>query len=173
MKGRMEKGWMATCNSQTQAQVIKAPNPPKKDHTCNGPHLNGFEKPSQLQQPKYKPDSAHCSNCKIREHVFPAVINTLISTNHWHYQKAFTIAKSKNVCNPSIELSQRLPCELFRGKRFIRYATEYKNKACMWETSLYMEKKKTIPIFLLLLPRLHREHSVIGIHCFTRQRTQC
>lgn len=99
--------------------------------THHGPHLDGFEKSSRLQQPKYMPDSTHHYNCKIREHdIFPAVINTLISANHWHYQKAFTIAKSKNVCNPSIECSQRLPCELFRGKRFIRYATEYKNKAC-------------------------------------------
>lgn len=111
-------------------QVIKAPSLPKKDHTCHRPHLNGFEKSSRLQQPKYMPGSGHRYNCKIREHIFPAVINTLISANHWHYQKAFTIAKSKNVCNPSIEFSQRLPCELFRGKRFIRYATEYKNKAC-------------------------------------------
>lgn len=88
-------------------------------------------KSPRLQQPKYVPDSAHHYNCKIREHdIFPAVISTLMSANHWHYQKAFTIAKSKNVCNPSIELSQRLSCELFRGKRFIRYATEYKNKAC-------------------------------------------
>lgn len=83
-----------------------------------------------LQQPKYMPDSAHHYSCKIRERdIFTAVINTLISPKHWHYQKAFTVAKSKNVCNPSIEFSQRLFWELFRGKRFIRYATGYKNKA--------------------------------------------
>jgi len=28
---------------------------------------------------------------------------------------------------------------------------------------------KTIAILLLLPPRLHREHSVIRTHCFTRQ----
>ena len=98
---------------------------PKKAHICHG-----FQKTSRLQQPKHMPDSAHHYSCKVKEHdIFTAVINTLISPKHWHYQKAFTVAKSKNACNPSIELSQRLFWELFRGKRFIRYATGYKNKA--------------------------------------------
>lgn len=128
--GKGRKRTYGTLQQSDTSKSYPGSKPAKKDHTCHGPHKNRFQESSRLQQPKYMPDSAHHYSCKIREHdIFTAVINTLISPKHWHYQKAFTVAKSKNVCNPSIELSQRLFWELFRGKRFIRYATGYKNKA--------------------------------------------